>query len=162
MLENQNQENQNAEKRNEVTNNQSVDDTTTIDYISAIKEIKEKSVSKEVYENLQKEHKQLLDAWVDGAKPVVAEKEVSNSELAKELASGTLNNLEYCKKALQLRKQIIDDGGIDPFVPQGHKCKATSEDYVHAENVASVLQECIDSCDGDNQLFTTKLQSRLN
>lgn len=72
-----------------------------------------------------------------------------------------LNNLEYCKKTLELRKAIIDDGGVDPFVPAGHNIAPTADDYTQAEKVANYIQDAIDYADGDSELFTQELQRNM-
>ena len=72
-----------------------------------------------------------------------------------------LNNLDYITKTLELRQAIIDKGGLDPFVPIGHKVSPTANDFEAAERVANVLQECVDEANGDSQTFTAALQRRI-
>ena len=50
--------------RTEVENNQVTD--TSVDYISAINEIKQNSVDRAAYDKLRAENKQLLDTLVNG------------------------------------------------------------------------------------------------
>ena len=71
-----------------------------------------------------------------------------------------LTDLEMITKTLQLRQAIIDEGGVDPFVPQGNKFVAEDSDYATAEKVADVLQQCVDYADGDNAVFINELQRR--
>lgn len=148
------------EKRVEVTNNQQSADTQAVDYISAINEIKQNSVSKADYNKLKDEHAQLLKAWIDGDRPPKEEVKASNEDLIKTLTDSNATNLDYITAVLQLRDNIIEAGGVDPFVPQGKKTKATSEDYEKAQKVAQIFKECIDYADGDNQLFTSELMRR--
>ena len=52
------------ENENSVSQQTEVNDS--IDYIEAIKEMKQNSVSKEAYEKLKAENKQLLDSIING------------------------------------------------------------------------------------------------
>lgn len=133
------------------------------DYIKAIKEIKEKSVSREAYDKLKEEKRQLLESLVNGTaeRDTEAEPEkVDINNLRKELFGGNDNmtNLEYVTKALQLRKELINQGKQDPFLPAGNKVIPTEEDINTANRVAKVLQDCVDYADGDSAVFTTELQ----
>lgn len=150
------------DERVEVTNSQSTNDTHAVDYISAINEIKQNSVSKADYDKLKNEHAQLLKAWVDGEKPPKEEVKASNEDLIKVLTDSNATNVDYVTAVLELRQNIIDCGGIDPFVPQGKKSKATSDDYEKAEKVAKIFKECIEYANGDNSLFTSELLRRTN
>lgn len=140
---------------------------TTIDYIKAIKEIKENSVDKETYLKLKEENKKLLNSLVNGENlPVeTQEKKVDIEVLRQELFGmkhKTLNNLEFVDKALKLRNALIEKGENDPFVATGSKIKPTDEDYAKAEKVAKVLQECVDYADGDPNVFTDELNRKIN
>lgn len=133
------------------------------DYIAAIKELKQNSVSKEEYLKLKEENKNLLNSLVNGEtinNPDAEKKAMSVDELRKELFSKEHNNLETAELALKLRKSVMDNGGQDPFLPSGSKIVPTNEDYEAAERVASVFQECIDYAQGDSEVFTNELQRR--
>ena len=155
MLENEN-------TRIEGFDNQEND--TTQDYISTITEIKRNSVSKESYDKLRSENKQLLDALVNG-KDIEIKKEdpVDISKLRKDLFNKDkqLSNLDYVSSALKLRSALIEKGERDPFLPYGEKVNITAEHYDKAEQVATVLQECVDFADGDSGIFSAELQRRL-
>ena len=133
-------------------------------YLEAIKKLKENSVSKEAYEKLEAQNKQYLEAIINGRglEPGKTDKEEKPdiAQLRKDLFNekSNLSNLEYCKKALELRKAIMDDGGIDPFVPVGEKIIPEDSDFKAADRVATVLQECIDASEGDSGVFTNLLQ----
>ena len=71
-----------------------------------------------------------------------------------------LNNLEYCKAAVELRDALIENGEKDPFLPFGHNVVTTDSDYETANRVASVLKECIDYAEGDSDIFTNEIQRR--
>lgn len=134
-----------------------------IDYIEALKEMKQNSVSRESYDKLKSENKQLLDALVQGKEiELPKEEKVDVNELRKKLFNkdSYLSNLEYVDTALKLRKALIENGERDPFLPYGDRVDTTAEHYAKAEAVANVLQDCVDFADGDSGIFTAELQRR--
>lgn len=136
------------------------------DYIDAIKDLKQNTVSKSDYEALKADNKKLLDTLINGSN--VESKESAKpkydvKQLRKDLfgdKAQDLDNLTYITKSLQLRDAIIDEGGVDPFLPTGKKIVPTTEDVQCAERVAKVFQECIDYAQGDSEAFTNELQRR--
>lgn len=150
------------EEENVVT----VEDNTN-DYIAQIKKLKENSVSKDDYNKLRADNKKLIDALANGTQiedavgsKVSAVDKIN--ECRKKLFSegNDLNNLEYCKTAVELRDALIENGARDPFLPFGHDVVATDSDYESANRVATVMRECIDYADGDSDIFTNELQRR--
>ena len=141
-------------------------DEMTQDYLATIKQLKENSVDRQEYEKLVAENKRILGLYVDGNgddKKQEAEVVPTINELREDLfgpQSEGMSNLEYAQKSLLLRKQLMDKGEPDPFLPIGHKILPTDEDVATANRVASVLQECIDYAEGDNAVFTNELQRR--
>lgn len=134
------------------------------DYLEQIKELKEKSVSKEDYDKLLQENRKLLNSIVDGQ---MQEKEpepekVDVNQLRKDLFSEEqkLNNLQYWQAALKLRQAEIDAGNKDPFLPYGHQITPTTQDVERVENLVKVVQECIESAKGDSIAFTNELSRR--
>ncbi len=144
-----------------------VEDNTN-DYIAQIKNLKENSVSKDDYNKLKADNKKLIDALANGTpmEGMVVEPKISAVEninnLRKKLFSkeSNLDNLEYCKTAVELRDALIEKGERDPFLPFGHNVVATDSDYETANRVATVMKECIDYADGDSDIFTNELQRR--
>lgn len=137
---------------------------TETDYVAAINELKANSVSKEEYTKLRSENKKLLDALVSGKEiDVPKEKPVDVNELRKKLFSkdSDLSNLEYVDTALQLRNALIEKGERDPFLPIGTHVSETAEMYEKAQNVADLLQDCVDFADGDSGVFTARYQSMV-
>lgn len=135
-----------------------------VDYLEAINTLKETTVPKEQYSKLKEENKRLLDALVSGEQiEVETETPVDVAELRKSLFNGDkeLSNLEYVTKALELRKALIDKGERDPFLPVGNQITDTAEMISKAQNVADVLQECVDFAQGDSGIFTAQLQRIL-
>lgn len=135
-----------------------------VDYLEAINTLKETTVPKEQYSKLREENQRLLKALVNGEQiEVETETPVDVAELRKSLFNGDkeLSNLEYVTKALELRKALIDKGERDPFLPVGSQITDTAEMISKAQNVADVLQECVDFAQGDSGIFTAQLQRIL-
>lgn len=134
-------------------------------YIAAIEELKASTVSRDAYNKLRSENKQLLDALVSGQQlPQVPEEKVSVVDLRKKLFSTdseNLSNLEYVETALSLRNGLIEAGERDPFLPYGDKVDITSEQIETANKVANALQEMVDFAEGDSGVFTAEYQRRV-
>lgn len=151
-----------TEELNNVSQQENVNDS--IDYIEALKEMKQNSVTRESYDKLKSENKQLLDALVNGKDIDLGKKEepVDIVALRKDLFNrdGHMSNLDYVSNALKLRNALLEKGERDPFLPYGDKVTLTAEHYDKAEQVATVLQECVEFADGDSGIFTAELQRR--
>lgn len=149
-------------ERNEAVDNQVGTDTDNIDYISAIKEMKKNSVSKEAYKKLQEENKKLLESLVAGETikaPAPAEEKVDLNELRKRLET-TESPIEYCKTSLKLHEETLKQTGINDYLPNGKKIRPTKEDEEKAKLFEDTIRDCIDYADGDDQLFIQELQRR--
>ena len=134
-----------------------------VDYVAAIKELRENTVSKERHQKLQEENRKLIRALTNGETIDIEPKvKVDVDALRKELygKDADLTNLDYVTKTLQLRDELIARGERDPFLPVGTKVSDTAEMYQKAQNVADVLRECVDFADGDSGIFTAELQRR--
>ena len=143
-----------------------VEDNTN-DYIEQIKKLKESSVSKDDYNKLKADNKKLIDALANGSQlESVVDSKVSSVENINNLRSklfskgNNLDNLEYCKAAVELRDALIENGERDPFLPFGHNVIATESDIETANRVATIMKDCIDYADGDSDIFTNELQRR--
>lgn len=135
-----------------------------VDYVDAINKLKETTVPKEQYFKLREENKRLIEALVNGEQiEVQTETPVNVDELRKTLFNGDreLNNLEYVDTALKLRKALIEKGERDPFLPSGTHVDITADMIEKAQNVADVLQDCVNFADGDSGIFTAQLQRNL-
>lgn len=141
-------------------------DEMTQDYLATIKELKENSVSRQDYDKLVAENKKILGLYVDGQgvdNKQEAEVVPTIDELREDLFGPQgegIGNLEFAQKALLLRKQLMDKGEPDPFLPIGRQISPDDADIAAANKVATVLQECIDYAEGDNAVFTNELQRR--
>lgn len=140
-----------------------VDDMTQ-DYLSAIKDLKQNSVDRSKYDALKAENKKLLDAVVNGQTVEVPaeEKKESIQDLRKKVFDNpNQTNLEYITNTLKLREAIMEDGGEDPFVPNSSQYTPNAADYAKAQKVAQVLQEMVDTADGDPNVFLNEYQRRV-
>ena len=157
------EDNQNLTQRAEVFDDQ-VEQTDATDYISAINEIKANSVPRDKYEQLEREKKELIQALKQGNQVSLVDdtEEKSIDELRADLfkKGPDMNNLDYIKAALELRGAILENGGRDPFLPNGKNYVDNVTDMQKAEQVAQALEECIDYANGDSQLFTQELMRR--
>lgn len=151
----------------EENENVTVVEDNTSDYIDQIKKLKENSVSKDDYDKLRLDNKRLIDALANGTQlegkvePKIDAVEKINELRSKLFGKGNnLNNLDYCKAAVELRDALIEKGERDPFLPFGHNVVATDSDYETANRVGTVMRECIDYADGDSDIFTNELQRR--
>ena len=153
----------NENELNSVSQQENVNDS--IDYIEAIKEMKQNSVDRSTYDKLKSENQRLLDALVQGKEiEITNNKEpVDINKLRKELFDNrdkNISNLDYVSNALKLRDALLEKGERDPFVPYGDKVTLTAEHFDKANMVAEVLKECVEFADGDSGIFTAELQRR--
>lgn len=143
--------------------------TTTVEemnneqYIAAIEEMKANTVSRDAYNKLRNENKQLLDALVSGKEiPQEPKNAPTPEELRKKLFGGQeLSNLEYVETALSLRNSLIEAGERDPFLPYGDKVDITAEQIDIANKVAAGLQEMVDFAEGDSGVFSAEYQRKV-
>lgn len=133
------------------------------DYVAAIAELKQNSVSKDKYDKLRDENNRLLNSLINGEQieaPITDKPDIQQlrNELFKE--DNGLNNLQYIEKALQLRNALMEKGEPDPFLPVSHHAAPTNEEIATAEKVATIYRECLEYADGDNAVFTNELMRR--
>lgn len=140
-------------------------ETTDVDYIQAIQELKANSVSKDQYMKLKDENSKLLKSLINGetleATDVTTAPDIQ--ELRKDLYGGEAHftNLEYISKVLELRDAVIERGERDPFLPYGSKVMPDNNDIECANRVATILKDCIEYADGDSGVFTAEVQRRM-
>ena len=116
---------------NSVTSQEGDTTETEFDPVQAIKELKQNSVSKEKYEQVVAEKNKYLKALIDGNQVAEAQPKepVDVDALRADLFGKDLSNLDFAKKALELRNALIDKEGVDIFVGKGSKLTPTQEDY---------------------------------
>ncbi|MBR3210081.1 MAG: hypothetical protein IKF82_07470 [Bacilli bacterium] len=141
------------------------------DYIEAIKTLKENSVPKEKYEELEAKNKKLLGALIDGEQIEPEKKEAKpdlnetikrlHKEMFVDDFQGT--DLDYCSKALELRKAVMERDGeeADIFLPRGHDLIISDNDRSAAKRVAEKMQEAIDQAQGSNKVFIALLSNEI-
>lgn len=132
-------------------------------YIAAIKELKDNTVSKEDFLKLKKENKQLLDTLVSGQtieQPKEAPAKPTIKELTSHLMEEGLTNLEYVQTSLELRQRVLEEEGRDMYCPVGTQYSPTKEDIESAKHVAEELQEMVDLADGSSEIFNAEFQRR--
>ena len=144
-----------------VTSQEGITTETDFDPVQAINELKQNSVSKEMYNKVVEEKNKYLKALIDGNQVAEAQPKepVDVDALRSDLFSGKkdLSNLEYAQKALELRDALIESQGVDIFVGRGSKLTPTNDDYEAAQRVADTFQQCIDVAQGDSEIFTREL-----
>ena len=145
-----------------LTNESGNVDDTTVDYIEAIKDLKQNTVDRSKYDELRAENKKLLESIVNGREIEMpeAKQQESIEEIRKAWLNPDANNLEVITNALKLREALIAEGKPDPFLPLGKQIMPTNEDIEAANRVAEVFQSCVDYAEGDSAVFTNELQRR--
>ena len=133
----------------------------TQDYLNTIAELKRNSVTKDEYNKLKQENKNLLHTLVEGGQiqPTETKPEVDVDALRKELfnVNCDLNNLEFVEKTLELRNALMEKGEPDIFLPVSSKYSPSAEDVEKANRVADAFQSCVDYADGNSEIFTQEL-----
>ena len=145
------------------------------DLITALKELKANSVSKDKYEALEAKNKEIIEASINGWK--------TDDQLAKEESEALEPRLEYYKKykdnkfatdleywdnLIKLRKATIKESGADPCVtgnygltPEGGKVEAAYGEAETVEEQFSLIEDMIKESDGNSQVFEALLHSAL-
>lgn len=143
-----------------IEENMVVEDGNTQDYIAALKELKENTVSKEQYLKLKDENKKLINSLAAGETLTVesAPNKRTKEELVKVVMGDNSSNLEVWTAALELRDQMIESGDKDPFLPHGHNIQPTLDDIAGVERVVNGIGNAIDLADGNSDVFNAELQ----
>lgn len=133
-------------------------------YIKALQDLKQNTVSKEDYLKLKDENKKLVDALVSGQQLDLPQEETIDQEaLRKELYSEECNltNREYWEKTMKLRKAIIDEGKPDPFLPNGINVSPTQLDFDAANQLADWVDYCLQETKDTPEVFTSLFLSKF-
>lgn len=157
----------NEQDKIELTNEQT--ETTNINenqqYIDAIRDLKANSVSKERYNKLIEENKNLLNSLVNGesvATATPAQPELPPiQDLVNEMRTQQLSDIEFVEKALEFRDRVLAETGEDCFVSKGHNITPTQESYIAAQRTADIYRECLEYANGDNKVFMNELMRRM-
>lgn len=131
----------------------------SVDYISAINEIKQNSVSKEAYEKLKADNKRLLDAVVSGKEiEIEAKPQKTRQEALEGWTKEDVNNIDFFQNLLDYRDICIAETEIDPALSIGNKVNGVDMTPEKADEIAQFLREQLEVADGDNAIFTREYQ----
>lgn len=155
-------------KQQQQSESGAVDNT---DYIDAIKSLKENSVSKDKYDALAKEKKELLDALVNGQS---VEQQNEDKLEAREVyykkykENKFSSDLDYWDNFLKLRKATMNEFGYDPcvtgsygFTPEGTKLEATYGEAETIEQQMDAIEGMVEEAKGNPVVFEALMQSSL-
>lgn len=141
--------------------NANVDDTQQM-YLDQIKELKQNSVSKEQYDKVLEENRNLLKSLVEGTGPSSTEEEQpsrSMEEILKDF-NADASNLDHIKAVMELHNKRLEQG-VNDFVPTGHEIQPTDEDIRDAKQVEDFLNDLIKTADGNPDVFNNEYQRRV-
>ena len=129
-------------------------------YLEQIKQLKENTVSKDLYERVIAENKKLVSDYVNGTAHVDNDEvEVTLEQARLAYQQPGMNNLDQAKATLQLREKMMEAGLGDPFLANG--VDPTVQDITDAQQVADFLQSCIDTAQGDAAVFQAEFYRGL-
>lgn len=143
------------------------------EYLKNIQELKDTTVSKELYEKLKKENEILAKNAINNIpvsnEPQLSEAEISAAnrkrmdELRKELYANNdseMTNLDYITKTLELRDLVIKEDGYDPMVNQ-YLTKAEDQQYEleGVNRTVKAYKDLIEKSEGDPNVFEALLES---
>lgn len=130
-------------------------------YTQALEELRANTVDKKEYDRVLGENQHLINALMKGEKPEQSAptKAADIGQLRKDLFGGEteLSNLDYMTKVVELRKAVMAKGEPDPFLPVGEKVDLTADMLKDANDVATLLEHCIEFAQGDSGLFDAEL-----
>lgn len=134
-------------------------------YIDAIRDLKANTVSKDRYNKLMEENKNLLNSLVNGESVAAAAPSQAElppiQDLVDEMRGKHLSDIEFVEKALEFRDRVLEETGEDCFVSKGHNIQLTQESYIAAQRTADIYRECLDYANGDNKVFMNELMRRM-
>ena len=155
-----------SEEEREQQNPDKETEMTASEYINQIKDLKEKTVSREEYERIKNDNKELAKALINGTGANIPgitkpEGKPDLDDLRKKLfTKKSKNDLEYFTNLLALRDGVMADGQPDPFLPINREFRATAQDEADAERIATQIKEAIEYADGDPAVFSNDLRRR--
>ena len=155
-----------SEEEREQQNPDNEPEMTASEYINQIKDLKEKTVSREEYERIKNDNKELAKALINGTGANIPgitkpEEKPDLDDLRKKLfTKKSKNDLEYFTNLLALRDGVMADGQPDPFLPINREFRATAQDEADAERIATQIKEAIEYANGDPAVFSNDLRRR--
>ena len=139
---------------------------TASEYINQINNLRENTVSREEYERIKNDNRELAKALINGTGANIPgitkpEEKPDLDDLRKKLfTKKSKNDLEYFTNLLALRDGVMADGQPDPFLPINREFRATAQDEADAERIATQIKEAIEYADGDPAVFSNDLRRR--
>lgn len=155
-----------SEEEKEQQNPDNEPEMTANEYINQINDLKERTVSREEYERIKNDNRELAKALINGTGANIPgitkpEKKPDLDDLRKKLfTKKSKNDLEYFTNLLALRDGVMADGQPDPFLPINREFRATAQDEADAERIATQIKEAIEYADGDPAVFSNDLRRR--
>ena len=155
-----------SEEEREQQNPENEPEMTANEYINQINDLKERTVSREEYERIKNDNRELAKALINGTGANIPgitkpENKPDLDELRKKLfTKKSKNDLEYFTNLLALRDGVMADGQPDPFLPINREFRATAQDEADAERIATQIKEAIEYADGDPAVFSNDLRRR--
>lgn len=155
-----------SEEEREQQNPENEPEMTAKEYISQINDLKERTVSREEYERIKNDNRELAKALINGTGANIPgitkpENKPDLDDLRKKLfTKKSKNDLEYFTNLLALRDGVMADGQPDPFLPINREFRATAQDEADAERIATQIKEAIEYADGDPAVFSNDLRRR--
>lgn len=137
-------------------------------YIETINSLKAKvdsMVTREDYDKLAKENKELLDSYLTGQKR--QEEQATPKDSKKELntlfhkathAESDLDGYQAMLDYADLFEQVY---GYDPLVGQDPHNPPTQGDYDDSKNARAYIRDCIEKSNGDSDVFKTLMVSNM-
>lgn len=153
------------EMTNSVSGNENVEQDTN-NYIEAIKEMKANSVSRDSYDKLKEDNRQLLEALINGGqidiptaeeKPMSAQEAIDNFHQLAGRKKGRPLDCEFAAEALKMRDIVLQEKGEDVFLPSN----PTDIDYKNAQDVEAFLSYLVEVSDGNNEVFEREMNRHL-
>ena len=155
-----------SEEEKERQNPDNEPEMTAKEYINQINDLKERTVSREEYERIKNDNRELAKALINGTGANIPgitkpEEKPDLDDLRKKLfTKKSKNDLEYFTNLLALRDGVMADGQPDPFLPINREFRATAQDEADAERIATQIKEAIEYADGDPAVFSNDLRRR--
>ncbi len=136
-----------------------------LNLLNEIKQLKENTVPKEVYEKERSKNKELMKRIINGeGTEKEAEDTVDVKKLREELFGDDvekLSNRDFWKKTLDLRHERLKEG-VDIFLPRGSKTRYTREDQESANKVDEVISQMLIDSEENPALFDVLFREALN
>ena len=155
-----------SEEEREQQNPDNEPEMTANEYINQINNLRENTVSRQEYERIRNDNKELAKALINGTGANIPgitqpEEKPDLNDLRKKLfTKKSKNDLEYFTNLLALRDGVMADGQPDPFLPINREFRATAQDEADAERIATQIKEAIEYADGDPSVFSNALRRR--